>query len=149
MTSSVATYGDVYPSLTYDDAPAAVDWLCRAFGFTRRLVVPGPDATIRHSKLSFGAAVIMVSSPRPEVARVGPRNLRQLSQSVCIHVDDVDAHYVPATAAGAVILHELRDEESGARGYMTEDLEGHVWYFGTYRPGLHWGNVAPEKDADA
>jgi uncharacterized glyoxalase superfamily protein PhnB len=37
-------------------------------------------------------------------------------------------------------MRELRDEDYGSRGYMAKDLEGHVWYFGTYRPGAHWGD---------
>ena len=53
-------------------------------------------------------------------------------------VDDPDAHYARAKAAGAQILRELRDEEYGARGYMAKDPEGHIWYFGNYRPGAHW-----------
>jgi uncharacterized glyoxalase superfamily protein PhnB len=131
--------GDVYPSLTYDDAPAAVEWLCRAFGFTRRLVVPGPDERIVHSELTLGGAVVMVSSPKPEAGRVGPRNLSGTSHALSIRIEDPDAHYQRAKAAGAVILRELEDEEYGSRGYMAKDLEGHVWYFGTYRPGAYWG----------
>ena len=59
-----------HPGLSFDDAPAAIDWLCRVFGFTKRLVVPGPDGTVVHSELSLGPGVIMVSSPRPEQGRV-------------------------------------------------------------------------------
>jgi uncharacterized glyoxalase superfamily protein PhnB len=127
-----------YPSLTYDDAHAAIDWLERAFGFTRRLVVPGPDGTVAHAELSFGTGVVMVSSPKPDKGRVGPRGLAGVPQGVCVHVDDPDAHHRRARAAGAQILEELRDEDYGSRGYMARDLEGHAWYFGTYRPGGHW-----------
>lgn len=42
--------------------------------------------------------------------------------------------------AGASIVEELKDEEYGSRGYMAEDVEGHVWYFGTYLPGTYWGD---------
>jgi uncharacterized glyoxalase superfamily protein PhnB len=134
--------GDVYPSLTYDDAAAAIDWLCRAFGFTRRLVVPGADGRIEHSELSLGAAVIMVSSPKPETGRVGPRSLPGVSQALSVRVTDPDSHYLGAQAAGARILRELRDEEYGSRGYMAADPEGHVWYFGTYQPGAHWSDAS-------
>lgn len=41
MTGAERSVGDIYPALTYDDAPAAIDWLCAAFGFRKRLVVPG------------------------------------------------------------------------------------------------------------
>lgn len=136
--TTTATSGDVYPSLTYDDAMAAIDWLCRAFGFTRRLVVPGPDGRVEHSELSLGAAVIMVSSPKPESGRVAPETPGGVSQALSLHINDPDAHYRQAKAAGAEIMHELKDEEYGSRGYMARDPEGHLWYFGTYRPGAYW-----------
>jgi uncharacterized glyoxalase superfamily protein PhnB len=52
----------VISCLRYRDAPAAIEWLCRAFGFEKRLVVPNPDGTIAHSELSFGNGMIMVGS---------------------------------------------------------------------------------------
>lgn len=129
---------DVYPSLTYDDAAAAIEWLCRAFGFTKRLVVPGDDGRVEHSELSLGNAVIMVSSPKAEFNRVGPRAACGLSQALSLYVADPDAHHVAAMAAGATPVRPLQDEDYGARGYMVEDPEGHLWYFGNYRPGGYW-----------
>jgi uncharacterized glyoxalase superfamily protein PhnB len=137
MTSG-PTLGDIYPGLTYDNASAAIEWLCRAFGFNRRLVVPGPNERIEHSELTLGSAVIMVSSPKPEFGRVSPRSLPGVSQALAVRIDDPDVHYRKAKAAGAVIMQDLRDEEYGSRGYMAKDLEGRIWYFGTYRPGAYW-----------
>lgn len=131
-------YGDVYPALTYDDAPAAIDWLCRAFGFTKRFVVPGPDDRVEHSELSLGDAVVMVSSPKPELKRVSPRHLAGVPQGLSVYVEDPDAHLDRARAAGAKIVRELRTEDHGARGYAAEDPEGHHWYFADYRPGTYW-----------
>lgn len=130
---------NIYPSLSYDDAPAAIDWLCRAFGFTRRLVVPGQDGAIAHSELSLGSGVIMVSSPKPDAGRVSPRSLPAVNQALCVRIDDPDSHFARAKAAGAIIVQELKDEEYGSRGYMAKDPEGNHWYFGTYRPGAYWG----------
>jgi len=137
-----AVPSNIYPSLTYDDAPAAIAWLCDAFGFTRRLVVPGPDGGVAHSELSLGPGVVMVSSPKPDAARVGPGGSGAASHALCVHVDDPDAHCARARELGAVILREPQDEEYGARGYMARDLEGHVWYFGNYRPGAYWDDDA-------
>ncbi|MEX1232212.1 MAG: VOC family protein [Planctomycetaceae bacterium] len=136
--------GDIYPTLTYNDPRAAIDWLCRAFGFTTRLIVDGPNDTVMHSELSLGSGVIMVSSPKPETGHVSPRGLPGVSQGLCIRIDDPDAHYEQAKAAGAVITRELQDEDYGSRGYMATDPEGHVWYFGTYRPGAWWDGKTPE-----
>jgi uncharacterized glyoxalase superfamily protein PhnB len=136
-----STPSDIYPSLTYDDAPAAIDWLCRAFGFTKRLVVPGTGTSILHSELSLGTGVIMVSSPQPERGHVSPRSLPAgVNQALSVYIEDPDAHLARAVAAGAEVIRELRSEEYGARGYMVKDPEGHQWYFGNYRPGAHWND---------
>src|SRR5260370_9118807 len=92
---------NIYPSLIYDDAPAAIDWLCRAFGFTKRLVVPGPDGTAMHSELSLGPGVIMVGSPKPDEGRVGPRGLSSASQALCVQVDDPPRHFPRAKRPGS------------------------------------------------
>lgn len=136
------TQSTFYPSLTYADAPTAIAWLCKVFGFTKRLVVPGPNGAILHSELSFGDGVIMVGSANPDRGRASPRDLAAVSQGICVHVDDPDAHFQRAVAGGASIIEELKDEDYGSRGYMAKDLEGHQWYFGTYRPGAHWTESA-------
>ncbi|MGB8326343.1 MAG: VOC family protein [Steroidobacteraceae bacterium] len=138
MTKPDSTPTILYPSLFYDDAVVAIDWLCRAFGFRKRLVVPGAGDTVMHSELTFGPAVIMVASAKPEMGWASPRGLPAISSALSLHVENPDAHFARAKAAGAVVLRELRDEEYGGRGYMVRDPEGHQWYFGSYRPGAHW-----------
>ena len=53
---------------------------------------------------------------------------------IAVYVEDVDAHYARATAAGAEVALALRDTDYGARMYSVRDLEGHLWTFGNYRP---------------
>ena len=137
------TPSELYPSLTYDDAPAAIEWLCRAFGFTQRLVVPGPDGQIMHSELTLGSSVVMVNSPRPDQGRIAPVD-GKVSTTLSLDVDDPDAHYARAKAADAAITQELQDEEYGARGYMATDPGGHQWYFANYRPGAWWGGESDQ-----
>jgi uncharacterized glyoxalase superfamily protein PhnB len=138
MSQSYRSPSDIYPGLTYDDAPAAIEWLCRAFGFTRRLVVPGPNNRVEHAELSLGTGVIMIGSPKPDDRRVSPKALPGIAQALSVFVADPDAHHAVAVAAGARVVRPLRTEEYGARGYMALDPEGHLWYFGDYRPGAHW-----------
>ena len=140
MAQAYRTPSDIHPSLTYDDAPAAIDWLCRAFGFTKRFVVPGPNNRVEHSELSLGTGVVMISSPKPEDRRASPKALTGVAQALSVYVADPDAHHAVAVAAGARVVRPLRTEEYGARGYMARDPEGHVWYFGNYRPGEYWEN---------
>lgn len=143
VSHSQPTPATIFPSLSYDDAAAAIDWLCLAFGFRRRLVVPGPEASIRHSELSLGAGVIMVGSARPAEGRLSPRNLQGLHQVLSVYVEDPDAHCTRARAAGAAIVQEPAGTSFGARGYLARDPEGHHWFFANYRPGVHW---EPETD---
>jgi uncharacterized glyoxalase superfamily protein PhnB len=49
-------------------------------------------------------------------------------------VDDADAHYARAVAAGAEITSELAEQDYGSRDYAAKDPAGNVWSFGTYRP---------------
>lgn len=137
MTDARIT-ASIFPSLTYRDAPAAIEWLCRVFGFQKRLVVPGPEGTVMHSELSLGNGVVMIGSARPEQGRLDAETLGGVDCTISAYVADPDAHYAHAKAAGAVIRQELKDEEYGARGYMVEDCEGRPWYFATYVPGDHW-----------
>lgn len=142
--SNHETPADIHPCLTYADANAAMDWLCRAFGFTKRMVVSGPDGAVVHSELSLGTGVVMVSSPRP--GRKAPGEGGHTA-TLSVYVADPDRHLAQALAASATITQPIRDEEYGARGYGVADLEGHQWYFGNYRPGAYWNN--PESPLNA
>ncbi len=140
MVSSYRTPSDIHPCLTYRDAPAALDWLCRVLGFTRQLVVEGPGGAVVHSELSFGTGVVMVSSPKPEIGRLAPGPDGQNRIQLSVFVPEVDVHYQRAVDSGAKITSPIKEEEYGARGFGLEDLEGHQWYFSNYRPGEYWTN---------
>ena len=126
-------------SVFYDDASAAIDWLCRAFGFERHLVVPGEGDTIAHAQLTFGRGMIMLGSSGThggfdELVKA-PGELGGVgTQSLYVIVDDADAHLARARAAGAEIVLDIEDKDYGGRGYTCRDPEGHVWSFGTYDP---------------
>jgi uncharacterized glyoxalase superfamily protein PhnB len=132
------TPSNIYPGLIYDDAPAAIEWICRVLGFTQRLLVPGEPGCVIHSELSLGSGVIMINSARPEEGRLSPLSLSATTQSLSVYVEDPDAHFARAQLAGAEILTEPADTNFGARGYMLRDPEGHRWFFSDYRPGEYW-----------
>jgi len=125
----------------YDDAGRAIEWLCRVFGFQVRLKVEGEGGRIEHSELVFGEGLIMVASAGGKSERRVPlpcKSPRSLSgantQSLCVCVDDVDAHCKAARAAGAKIMEEPATQDYGEqywadRTYRAEDLEGHQWWF--------------------
>jgi uncharacterized glyoxalase superfamily protein PhnB len=132
------TKSTVVPCLRYRDAAAAIEWLCRAFGFEKQMVVPGEKGTIAHAQLTFGNGMIMLGSisdspfnrlmAQPD--EVGGRQ----TQCPYVIVSDANAVYRQAKAAGAEIVLDIKDEDYGSRGFTCRDLEGHVWNFGTYDP---------------
>jgi uncharacterized glyoxalase superfamily protein PhnB len=125
----------MYPFATYEDAAAAIDWLVEAFGFERKEVHEGEGGTIAHAELSFGGGVFMLGSARHDaLALRTPRELGAVTGGVYVYVEDLDAHYARAKAAGAEIVRELADTDYGTREYMARDLEGNLWSFGTYLP---------------
>lgn len=126
---------NIFPALRYRDAPAAIEWLERAFGFERLAVHPGPDGTVAHAELILDGGVVMLGSVKPDAygAR-SPREVGEISQSLYVWVADVDAHHARAAAAGAEVFRGPEDTFYGSREYSCRDLEGHVWSFGTYRP---------------
>ena len=133
--------GRVVPSFRYRDAPAAIAWLCRAFGFEEQLVVPGENDTIVHAQLLLGNDMIMLGSSNSHGGNAYDKAVRppdelggHVSGGTYIVVDDADAHYARSQAAGAEVLMELEDAGYGGRGYSCRDPEGHVWSFGTYDP---------------
>jgi uncharacterized glyoxalase superfamily protein PhnB len=127
----------IIPTLRYRDAAAAVEWLCRAFGFEKHLVVPGENGGIAHAELTFRNGMIMLGSAHDDAfdrLQQPPLAHGPVTQSAYIIVADVDAHYAKAKAAGAEIVMDIKDEDYGGRGYSARDPEGHVWNFGSYDP---------------
>jgi uncharacterized glyoxalase superfamily protein PhnB len=123
---------NVFPAFKYADAPAAIEWLEKAFGLTRRLVVPAPDGGIAHAEMSIGAGGVMLGSLR-EPSSEDP--WADAPFGLYVVVDDIEAHYERAKAAGAEIVAEINDTDFGSRQYSARDPGGVIWCFGTYRPG--------------
>ena len=125
------TRPNMFPAFKYQDAPAAIGWLERAFGFTKQGVHTEPDGTIVHAELKLGAGAIMLGSMAPPDPA---QPVGDAPQGVYVYVADVDEHYARAKAAGAAIVRELADTPYGSREYTARDSEGNLWSFGTYYP---------------
>ena len=127
----------IIPTLRYADAPAAIDWLCQAFGFEKRLVVPGEDGSIAHSQLTFAGAMVMLGWAGRggyDDLIVQPAQAGGETQAPYVIVEYVDAHCARARAAGAEIVIEPADQDHGGRFYACRDPEKHLWNFGSYDP---------------
>lgn len=124
-------------ALYYEDPAAAIDWLCRAFGFEVQLKVEGEGGSIEHSELVFGGGLIMVGGEKPDKfpyakppAKIDGAN----TQNMMVYVDDIEAHLKRAREAGATIVTEIEDHDYGEdywadRGYECTDVGGHHWWF--------------------
>jgi PhnB protein len=131
-------YPAVIPMIAYEHGPEAMDWLIKAFGFRerdRRV----EDGRLTHGELDTGGGVVMMATPSLHYR--GPKRHREecdfarswhdvpyIIDGVLVYVDDVDAHFARAKAAGATILSEVQQDDPGKR-YRVEDLEGHRWLF--------------------
>jgi PhnB protein len=136
---------DVIPMLDYEDGPAALDWLARAFGFQEVTRMIGDDGLLAHGEMTAGSGLIMLATATPDYE--SPKHHREhcpraeawsavpyVIDGVLVYVDDIDAHYQRAVEVGARILSSLEDAFPGRR-YRAEDLEGHRWMFMQRRTG--------------
>ena len=132
----------IIPCLWYRDAPAAIDFLCDAFGFARHAVYPDDkdSSVIQHAQLVREGQMIMLSTYggdtefKRKVRALHPGEAGGNTQAPYVVIDDVDAHAAKARAAGAEIVTEPEDQHYGGRVYSALDREGYVWSFGSYDP---------------
>jgi uncharacterized glyoxalase superfamily protein PhnB len=133
----------ISPSVFYEEPKAAIDWLCRAFGFEVRLLVEGEGGRVEHAELTFGDGLVMVGTAGPsdgpkaawQTLYASPRALGgKNTRSLAVFVDDADAHCAHARAQGAQIFREPQTDDYGGdywadRSYGAQDPEGHLWWF--------------------
>ncbi len=129
----------VIPALRYRDAPAAIEWLCKAFGFEKQAAYANPDGTIAHAQLTFGNGMVMLGSvvkgtPYSNFIKQPDEIGGAETQAPCLIVSDCDAIYRTAQAAGAEMVLDIEDKDYGGRGFTCRDLEGHLWSVGSYDP---------------
>ena len=112
---SEGTHPNVFPTLRYKDASAALEWLVRAFGFEEKAVYRGEDGAIQHAELRLGTGMIMFGQHRQGWIGSKPPDSFASPQSIYVVVDDPDAHHDRAVNAGAQVVRELADEDYGSR----------------------------------
>jgi uncharacterized glyoxalase superfamily protein PhnB len=131
----MSDHPNIFPSISYLDANAAIDWLGRAFGFDQHAVYRDESGVVQHAQLQLGAGMIMLGQVREGDWRGGAKpDPSKAAHGIYVVVEDADAHHDRAKAAGAEIVREPTDEDYGGRDYSVRDLEGNMWSFGTYDP---------------
>jgi len=131
----------VVPVLRYRDLPAAIGWLCKAFGFEKQRIIVDRNGAISFAQLIYGSSLIMVGAVRASAfdkLMKQPDEVGGAETQVCyLFVADAHVHCTRAAAAGAEIVFHVEDRGNGGRSYTCRDPEGHLWNFGTYNPWLH------------
>src|ERR671934_2753788 len=119
----------VTPYLLYKEVDKALDFLSRAFGFEEVLRYTGAEGYVNHAEMRIGNGTIYLGDPGDQYRN--PKALGQETVGIYVYVDDVDATFERARAAGVDIRQELEDEEYGDRRFTAVDPEGHQWFFAT------------------
>ena len=130
----------VVPMLSYGEGLEAMTWLASAFGFIERLRMLDAEGRLTHGEMQTdGGGLIMLATPSadyqsPKKHRAACEIMRKayavpwVIDGVLVYVDDIDAHFSRARAAGATLLSGIEEGGPGRR-YRVEDLEGHRWMF--------------------
>jgi len=118
----------LFPTLSFRDARAAIEFLERALGAERVVVYDGEDGRVAHAEIRIGQSMLMCGDARPGSSATPPGQ-----SAIYVVVEDADAAHERARAAGAQVS-ELVDTDYGSRDFTVTDPEGNRWSLGTY-PG--------------
>lgn len=121
----------VTPYLAVDDAAAAIEFYERAFGAEETMRMAGADGNVGHAEISVGGARIFLADEWPDGGVYGPKRYGGAPVSLVLQVDDVDAVFERAVAAGATVERPVADQPYGERSGWLVDPYGHRWSIGT------------------
>jgi PhnB protein len=133
-------YHTVTPYLIVKGAASAIDFYKKAFGATELFRMPDPSGRIGHAEIKIGDSPIMLADEHPEMGVRGPQSFGGSAVSILLYVEDVDACFSQATAAGATVTRPLKDQFYGDRSATLTDPFGHVWHIATHKE-----DVTPEE----
>jgi len=125
-------FHSITPYLIARGASAAIDFYKRAFNATELMRMPTPDGQLMHCELRIGDSHIMMADEHPDLGYLSPLSLGKSPVGFMLYVEDADAVYAQAIAAGAKSLAVMADKEYGRTG-IVEDPFGYQWYVTTHR----------------
>jgi PhnB protein len=125
-------YPTLSPSLVIDGAADAIDFYVKVLGATERMRFGGPDGRIGHAELQIGDSVVMLADEYPDMGYIGPKSVGGTPVTLSVWVDDVDATFAGAIAAGATETRPVEDQFYGDRTGTFEDPWGHRWHVSTH-----------------
>ncbi|MGA2904816.1 MAG: VOC family protein [Candidatus Korobacteraceae bacterium] len=117
-------YHTVTPYLTVDDPGAVIDFLKKAFDAQETYAMRDANGKVRHAEVKVGNSMLMLGGAQGEwTARPG---------NFYLYVEDVDAVYKKAIAAGGKSLSEPANQFYGDRHGGVQDSEGNTWWIATH-----------------
>jgi PhnB protein len=119
------------PYLIVSDAIAAIDFYCNAFGATEYIRLADPSGKVMHAEIRMGDVSIMLADEFPDMGYCSPKTLGGSAVSILLYVDNVDALFTAAIAAGATVKMPVEDQFDGDRRGTLIDPFGHVWLLAT------------------
>ena len=144
MTSRVKPIPEGYhtatPYLIVRDAARAIEFYKKAFGAQELMRMANPSGKIGHAEIKIGDSPIMLADEVPGMGYRSPESLGGSPVSLLLYVEDVDAVFNQAVAAGAKVQRPVADQFYGDRTGGVTDPFGHVWYVAT-----HMEDVSPEE----
>jgi PhnB protein len=135
-----AEYRGVTPYLSVKGAADAIEFYKKGFGAIEMMRLPNPDGTLGHAEIKIGDALIMLADEYPEYGNLSPKTLGGSAVRLHMYVEDVDAFFEKAIAAGAKVLIPVANQFYGDRSGRLEDPFGHVWLVST-----HVEDLTPEE----
>ncbi|HKP45964.1 MAG TPA: VOC family protein [Pyrinomonadaceae bacterium] len=133
-------YGGITAYLTVKGGSEAIEFYKKAFGAEEVMRLPNPDGTLGHAEIKIGGSLLMLADEYPDYGNLSPKTLGGSSVRLHMYVEDVDAFFENAVAAGAKVLIPIADQFYGDRSGRLEDPFGHVWLVST-----HVEDVSPEE----
>jgi len=129
-------YHSVTPYLAIAGAGAGIDWYKKVFGAKEIMRMPGPDGRVGHAEIQIGDSKIMLADEFPQMNCRSPKSIGGTPVHIHLYVEDVDAVFARAVAAGVKVLRPVADQFYGDRSGGFEDPFGHVWHVATHKEDL-------------
>jgi len=118
------------------NASAAIDFYKKAFGATEILRMACPDGSIAHAEIKIGDSPIMLGEEVPQMGAISPTTLGGSPVGIMLYVEDVDARFNQAIAAGGTVERPVIDQFYGDRSGTLKDPFGHKWTISTHKEDL-------------
>jgi PhnB protein len=126
-------YGAVSAMLTVSDVPAAVSFYQKAFGFSKRAIMNGPDGKPIHAELTLRGTTLMLGPENDAMGKRSAKSIGASPASLFIYVENVDKVVDKATKLGATSQGPVMDMFWGDRCGTVVDRDGYPWMVGTHK----------------